>query len=98
MMPASKKTSPKPNSLLEEARQSATQYQRKKGMQTWFQVLEANEPKKAAELKTLCIDWHKGGESRDLFPGKADLLRFVNARVCKVGRFGFDTWMNEVTS
>jgi hypothetical protein len=97
MMPA-KKTSPKPNSLLEEARQSATEYQRKKGMQTWFQVLEANEPKKAGELKTLCIDWHKGGESRDLFPGKADLLRFVNARVCKVGRFGFDTWMNEVTS
>jgi hypothetical protein len=97
MMPA-KKTSPKPNSLLEEARQSAPEYQRKKGMQTWFQVLEANEPKKAAELKTLCIDWHKGGESRDLFPGKADLLRFVNARVCKVGRFGFDTWMNEVTS
>jgi hypothetical protein len=97
MMPA-KKTSPKPNSLLEEARQSATEYQRKKGMQTWFQVLEANEPKKAGELKTLCIDWHKGGESRDLFPGKADLLRFVNARVCKVGRFGFDTWLNEVTS
>jgi hypothetical protein len=97
MMPA-KKTSPKPNSLLEEARQSAPEYQRKKGMQTWFQVLEANEPKKAGELKTLCIDWHKGGESRDLFPGKADLLRFVNARVCKVGRFGFDTWLNEVTS
>jgi hypothetical protein len=39
MMPASKKTSPKPNSLLEEARQSATEFQRKKGMQTWFQVL-----------------------------------------------------------
>jgi hypothetical protein len=97
MMPA-KKTSPKPNSLLEEARESAPEYQRKKGMQTWFQVLEANEPKKAGELKTLCIDWHKGGESRDLFPGKADLLRFVNARVCKVGRFGFDTWLNEVTS
>ena len=96
-MPA-KKTSPKPNSLLEEARESAPEYQRKKGMQTWFQVLEANEPKKAGELKTLCIDWHKGGESRDLFPGKADLLRFVNARVCKVGRFGFDTWLNEVTS
>jgi hypothetical protein len=96
-MPA-KKTSQKPNSLLEEARQSATQYQRKKGTQTWFQVLEANEPKKAAELKTLCIDWHKGGESRDLFPGKADLFRFVNAKVCKVGRFGFDTWLNEVTS
>jgi hypothetical protein len=97
MMPA-KKTSQKPNSLLEEARQSATEFQRKKGMQTWFQVLESNEPKKAAELKTLCIDWHKGGESRDLFPGKADLLRFVNARVCKVGRFGFDTWLNEVSS
>ena len=96
-MPA-KKTSQKPNSLLEEARQSATEFQRKKGMQTWFQVLESNEPKKAAELKTLCIDWHKGGESRDLFPGKADLLRFVNARVCKVGRFGFDTWLNEVSS
>ncbi len=96
-MPA-KKTSPKPNSLLEEARQSATEFQRKKGMQTWFQVLEANEPKKAAELKTLCIDWYKGGESRDLFPGKADLLRFVNARVCKIGRFAFDTWMAEVAS
>ena len=97
-MPASKKTSPKPNSLLEEARQSAPQYQRKKGMQTWFQVLEANEPKKAAELKTLCIDWHKGGEARDLFPGKADLHRFVTAKVCKVSRFAFESWLNEVAS
>jgi hypothetical protein len=97
MMPA-KKTSPKPNSLLEEARQSATEFQRKKGMQTWFQVLEANEPKKAGELKTLCIDWHKGGESRDLFPGKADLHRFVTAKVCKVSRFAFESWLNEVAS
>jgi hypothetical protein len=97
MMPA-KKTSPKPNSLLEEARQSATQFQRKKGMPTWFQVLEANEPKKAAELKTLCIDWHQGGESRDLFPGKADLHRFVTAKVCKVSRFAFESWLNEVAS
>ncbi len=96
-MPA-KKTSPKPNSLLEEARQSATEFQRKKGMQTWFQVLEANEPKKAGELKTLCIDWHKGGESRDLFPGKADLHRFVTAKVCKVSRFAFESWLNEVAS
>jgi hypothetical protein len=67
-------------------------------MQTWFQVLEANEPKKAGELKTLCIDWHKGGESRDLFPGKADLHRFVTAKVCKVSRFAFESWLNEVAS
>jgi hypothetical protein len=50
-MPASKKTSPKPNSLLEEARQSATEYQRKKGMQTWFQVLRPTSPKRPQSLR-----------------------------------------------
>jgi hypothetical protein len=52
----------------------------------------------ASELKTLCVDWHSGGEMRDMFPRKAELHRFVCDRVIKVGRFAFEKWMNEVVS
>ena len=97
-MPAKKKTTPKANSLLHEARESATQYRRATGIESWFAKLERNEPKKWAELRTLCLDWHQGGETRDLFPRKADLHRFVSDKVLSVSRCAFDSWMDEITS
>ena len=97
-MPAKNKTKPKPNSLIEDARKSASQYRKKAGQETWFTKLESHEPNMCEELKTLCLDWHKGGETRDLFPSKADLHRFVSDKVIKVSRYAFDSWMNELTS
>ena len=97
-MRAKKKTKQKPNSLMEDARKSASQYRKKNGQETWFTKLKSHEPIMCAELKTLCLDWHKGGESRDLFPSKADLHRFVSEKVIKVSRYAFNSWMNELTS
>lgn len=97
-MPAKKQTKPKPNSLMEDARKSASQYRKKAGQETWFTKLESHEPNMCEELKTLCLDWHKGGESRDLFPSKADLHRFVTGKVYQVSRFAFEAWLDRLTS
>ena len=75
-MPTKKKTKPKPNSLIEDARKSASQYRKKTGQETWFTKLESHEPNMCEELKTLCLDWHKGGETRDLFPSGSASIRF----------------------
>jgi len=98
MMPAKKATKPKPNSLIEDARKSAGQYSRKVGHETWFDKLQIQAPLMASELKTLCVDWHSGGEMRDMFRRKADLHRFVCDKVIKVGRFAFERWLDEVVS
>jgi len=97
-MPAKKTTKPKPNSLIEDARISAGQYSRRPGPEIWFDKLESQAPLMASELKTLCVDWHSGGEMRDMFQRKADLHRFVCDKVIKVGRFAFERWLDEVTS
>jgi len=97
-MPTRKKTKPQPNSLIEDAHKSAGQYSRRPGPENWFDKLESQRPLMASELKTLCVDWHSGGELRDMFPRKADLHRFVCDQVIKVGRFAFERWLDEVTS
>lgn len=97
-MPAKKKTKPKPNRLMEWARESASQYRKEPGGNNWFAKLERHEPNLCAELKTLCLDWHRGGEARDLFPSKADLHRFVSGKVFQVSRFAFEAWLDRLTS
>lgn len=101
-MPAKKKTKPdtsaSSNLLLAAARQSASEFRRSTGSGNWFDKLEKASPKTAKELKELAVCWSNGGEARDLFPRKSDLHRFVNSKVCKIGRYGFYAWMDEITS
>lgn len=101
-MPAKKKTKPdtpaSSNLLLAAARQSASEFRKVNGSASWFSRLEKASPKTAKELKGLALSWAQGGEARDLFPRKSDLHRFVNSKVCKIGRYGFYSWMDEITS
>lgn len=97
-MPTKRKTKTKAkatseNLLLALARKSASNFRKTTGFKNWFAKLSEKSPRTAEELKSLAMDWHAGGETRDLLPTMSDLHRFVESTGVKCQRAAFVQWL-----